>query len=581
MTGKGNEDELSWISPSINVYSKAEVDIKQISPTSSRRPPSAKRESAMSGGPHSLPVHQPPEGATGNLHRVPTSHTSQPSLTQKESHFVPMEPGSRTSTMRSGTIPFPRTMTMQSSDLYASDTSHSGSSAGWSSAPTTPISNVQRAPRLGAHRFLVSSKVGQGGFGCVYKAVEVHTGETVAVKTVCRRGISQARTDMTLKEQRISKRIAERQRRGKEPDGDFVVRMVASFLTLNHFVFILDYHGAGDLRDVDYPLKPNDARFYIGEMTLGLRFIHSLGIVMRDLKPANVLLGWDGHVRLADFGLATLAPSTRKSTLSRIRHHDESEATLRDDRPRTSSILSLFRLKQTTSQDQNSARASSSNYADSESPTAPKRTRTQKLKELFARKPRHKRRTTLCGTPGYIPPEGYNGIYGPEGDVWALGISLYEFITGVNPFDLWGAPTSEIQGKVAKEDPEYPPDMDDTTRDLLVRLLDKVMQRRATIEQMIQHPFFTTSGFCWKKLAKREIAPPSLPDVSLRRLRKHHERKHDLHEEPLILKLEEEVIARQRKLESRVATKSSTLHDAHRISAQDADNFFMNYLDYR
>lgn len=50
-------------------------------------------------------------------------------------------------------------------------------------------------------------------------------------------------------------------------------------------------------------LSEEDSRFYIAETILAVETVHNLNYIHRDLKPDNLLIGKDGHVKLSDFGL--------------------------------------------------------------------------------------------------------------------------------------------------------------------------------------------------------------------------------------------------------------------------------------
>lgn len=55
-------------------------------------------------------------------------------------------------------------------------------------------------------------------------------------------------------------------------------------------------------------MDENLARYYIGAVTLALEHLHAQSIVYRDLKPENVLIDSQGHVKLGDFGFAVSVP---------------------------------------------------------------------------------------------------------------------------------------------------------------------------------------------------------------------------------------------------------------------------------
>lgn len=74
----------------------------------------------------------------------------------------------------------------------------------------------------------------------------------------------------------------------------------------SNLYLVMDYYCGGDLLTLlskfEDRLPEDMAKFYIAEMVLAIDSIHNLRYVHRDIKPDNVLLDANGHIRLADFG---------------------------------------------------------------------------------------------------------------------------------------------------------------------------------------------------------------------------------------------------------------------------------------
>ena len=70
---------------------------------------------------------------------------------------------------------------------------------------------------------------------------------------------------------------------------------------------VIDFCPGGDLATLLLKkgrLSEDVCRFYISELLLAIDYLHKLNVVYRDLKPENILIAHDGHIKLADFGLA-------------------------------------------------------------------------------------------------------------------------------------------------------------------------------------------------------------------------------------------------------------------------------------
>ncbi|KAJ3382627.1 Ribosomal protein S6 kinase beta-1 [Lobulomyces angularis] len=90
----------------------------------------------------------------------------------------------------------------------------------------------------------------------------------------------------------------------------FIVKLFYAFQTSFKLYLILGYAPGGELFTYLHECKmfsEDQVVFYASELVLALEHLHSLGIIYRDLKPENVLLGEDGHILLTDFGLSKVA----------------------------------------------------------------------------------------------------------------------------------------------------------------------------------------------------------------------------------------------------------------------------------
>ncbi|XP_071979632.1 uncharacterized protein [Engystomops pustulosus] len=162
-----------------------------------------------------------------------------------------------------------------------------GTSAGTSVA-SVPLSLLS----FTFHRVL-----GKGGFGHVLLATDIIRKEHVAIKAVNKRYYKEERNCC----------FAERQVLQISHQCPYLIHGLAGFHTKNYVYYVMELAARGDLHhflEENSPLDIETSTFITAELVCGIQFLHNQGILHRDLKPLNILLTTDGHIKIADFGLA-------------------------------------------------------------------------------------------------------------------------------------------------------------------------------------------------------------------------------------------------------------------------------------
>ncbi|XP_027512645.1 serine/threonine-protein kinase PAK 1-like [Corapipo altera] len=152
--------------------------------------------------------------------------------------------------------------------------------------------------------------IAQGGFGTVYKALDTATGGQVAIKKI---NLLQQSTRELLKEIRIM-------RDKKNPN---IVTYLDSYLVGTELWLVMEYMDGHSLTDVITETRMGEKQIaaVCKECLQGLAFLHSNQVIHRDIKSDNILLGLDGSVKLADFGLCaqlTAEQSKRSSMVGTV-----------------------------------------------------------------------------------------------------------------------------------------------------------------------------------------------------------------------------------------------------------------------
>ncbi|XVF35070.1 hypothetical protein REPUB_Repub18cG0113300 [Reevesia pubescens] len=333
--------------------------------------------------------------------------------------------------------------------------------------------------RLKRHKICVDdfhllTIIGRGAFGEVRLCREKKSGDIFAMKKLKK---SEMLSRGQVKHVRAERNLL------AEVASHFIVKLYYSFQDTEYLYLIMEYLPGGDMMTLlmrEDTLTETVARFYIAQSVLAIESIHRHNYIHRDIKPDNLLLDKNGHMKLSDFGLCKPLDCRNLSAIN------ENE-TLDDENLNESMDV------------------------DGHFPESAGGRRWKSPLEQLQHWQHNRRKLAFStvGTPDYIAPEVLlKKGYGTECDWWSLGAIMYEMLVGYPPFYSDDPVTTCRKIVHWKNHLKFPDEarLTPAAKDLICRLLCDVDNRLGTLgaDQIKAHPWFKVTP--WDKLYEMEAA---------------------------------------------------------------------------
>ncbi len=286
-------------------------------------------------------------------------------------------------------------------------------------------------------RYQILGPLGEGGMGVVYRARDAELGRDVAVKLVTTSGA--ASDTLATRLMREAQALAQL----SHPN----VVAVYDVGRVDGGVFLAMELVQGETGDAWIKRKPGwrEVLAVFRDAGRGLAAAHQVGLVHRDFKPANLILGADGRVRVLDFGLARTAQAGGEGG-----EPDVELASLGDD---ASTWSGQARDVPSTTGPIDAAKLASMSTpsGDKDPPKDPMSSSERRLLETPLTQV-----GAIVGTPPYMAPEQHlGGASDARTDQFSFCVAFYQALYGERPFD--GANYAELSTNIIKGKVKPPP----------------------------------------------------------------------------------------------------------------------------
>ncbi|XP_060101680.1 serine/threonine-protein kinase MRCK alpha isoform X2 [Heteronotia binoei] len=160
-----------------------------------------------------------------------------------------------------------------------------------------PFTSKVKQMRLHKEDFEILKVIGRGAFGEVAVVKLKNTDKVFAMKILNKWEMLKRAETACFREERDVL---------VNGDNQWITTLHYAFQDENYLYLVMDYYVGGDLLTLlskfEDRLPEEMARFYLAEMVIAIDSVHQLHYVHRDIKPDNILMDMNGHIRLADFG---------------------------------------------------------------------------------------------------------------------------------------------------------------------------------------------------------------------------------------------------------------------------------------